>query len=284
MKWNSSSYDLNLLGTSIELEGCDLGYTGGSGWTGSIILGSDATKLTTERVLFNNNNLEAGALSVYTGTISNSICDNEFSKQKRKGSDEAATEYLNTVYGGSYTTIRGNYFGAEDPTDTEDRTTYHLSFSGSTEIVKGLIVTDNKCYIDQPAQPLANASDYINFFASGYADLGHGAIVIDNSSNAKHGAGLSNTDFNVSTTSNYGGWFNGTAMIRGFRGIFPYKDNLTTIVATPCETSGNDVTISNISYSGGSFFCTVTNSNSSRDGNVDRAWGMTLSCSRNNLR
>ena len=168
--FSSSSQGLTLLGETIEVRGTKIGYSGGSGWTGTIQLGSVATKATTESVVFDENSTFGGMLEAVTGTKTNSILDNNFNDVSLLSA--SASNSFMKVFGGSNTSINSNSFNGIEQVSSETLT--FIEFIGSSESVKGLHVNNKYSY-----EALGGSTqEWQDHKVSGYADDGHEAVVI----------------------------------------------------------------------------------------------------------
>jgi hypothetical protein len=264
--FSDSSQDLVLLGENISVKDCEIGA---SNWVGSTQLGSVATKATIESVVFDDNNVSGGRLEVSTGSKSNSICDNRITDMVRIGATQIQS--LVSINGGSFTKVNNNYIGAIDTnTPVSFEQTLFFIFNGSSESVQGLVVVGNDCYVDEVP---SSQSEWRFLFASGYADIGHNAIVEDNQCNSDNKQ-LGNTRLNVATSLDMG-TKNGQATfpyIRQFRGVFPYKADLSCALVT-----GGSYIFSNEIISGGMYTITLEVTNTPNE-----PIGARLSCARNN--
>ena len=264
--FSDSSQDLVLLGENISVKDCEIGA---SNWVGSTQLGSVATKATIESVVFDDNNVSGGRLEVSTGSKSNSICDNRITDMVRIGATQIQS--LVSINGGSFTKVNNNYIGAIDTnTPVSFEQTLFFIFNGSSESVQGLVVVGNDCYVDEVPR---SQSEWRFLFASGYADIGHNAIVEDNQCNSDNKQ-LGNTRLNVATSLDMG-TKNGQATfpyIRQFRGVFPYKADLSCALVT-----GGSYIFSNEIISGGMYTITLEVTNTPNE-----PIGARLSCARNN--
>lgn len=172
---SSSGQGVSILGETINIKNCTFGYSGGVGWTGTLSLGSLATKATTKSVVFNDNTVNGGRIELSTGYKSNSFSDNDIQDMQRVGLG-TETQYFISVFGGSNTTLTDNTIKCID-TLTVVATNYILDFRGNAESVSSLVCCDNSLsvLIDGGVGQV-----WRGLLVLGYATDGHNAKVKDN--------------------------------------------------------------------------------------------------------
>jgi hypothetical protein len=280
VSFSDTTQNFTLLGENISVKNCDIGA---SNWLGTLSLGSVASKATTKSIVYCDNETEGGRFEITTGTSTNTISNNRFNDLARIGAGTEDQEFL-TIYGGSYTTINDNVMYASDSDFGVDKDTWYLNFLGTSEAVKSLSVVDNVLNIEQPTQTTLGGAQFINVKASGYSDYGHSATIERNYTHSQHGNGLDlETDNNdVATISDIGSSGTDKVFVIIYRGIFPYKDELSQLLAFTSKTYPDVVYTAN-TLSGGMYYTTLTVTIAD-EFSTNRTRGFRLGCGRRNKR